>query len=89
MKRMLACAAFLVAFSGCHSTIARHRVLSTAVFDHGCPKEQVVVVREDTDIWAYELDVCGKRRKYRDFGNEQEWQFIDVTDGMPGNLRAK
>jgi hypothetical protein len=79
----------LAVFGGCASAKARSKLLSTAAFDHGCPKEQVSVVNEDTDIWAYEVDVCGKRRKYRDFGNDKEWQFVDVTDGVPGNLRAK
>lgn len=60
--------------------MARGKAVKTAAFDHNCPEESVKVISEDTDIWAYKLDVCGKSRKYRDRGNAKEWQFVDVTD---------
>lgn len=74
--------------AGCAANMARSKVLSTASFDSGCPKEKINVVSENKDIWAYELDVCGERRKYRDFGNEKEFQFVDVTNGVPGTVTA-
>ena len=57
------------------------RVVKQASFDHDCPPEKIHVLSEDTSIWAYKLDVCGQNRKYRDLGNEKEFQFVDVTDG--------
>jgi hypothetical protein len=69
-----------VLLAGCASAVARGKVLKQASFDHNCPKERIRVVDEDTDIWAYRLDVCGSPKKYRVFGN---FQFVDVTDGPP------
>jgi hypothetical protein len=48
-------------------------------FEHKCPEAQIKVIREDADIWAYELDVCGERRLYRDIGAEG-FYFVDVTE---------
>ena len=72
---------------GCASATARKLVLRQASFDHDCPAERVTVTQEDTTIWAYRLNVCGKDRKYRNFGNAKWFQFVDVTDGLPATAR--
>lgn len=70
----------LAGIGGCVG--AQDRVVKQASFDHDCPSERIQVVSEDTSIWSYKLNVCGKDRKYRDLGNEKEFQFVDVTDGV-------
>ena len=75
--------------TGCASQVARSKVRDQASFDHDCPREQIQVVDEDTNIYGYRLNVCGKPRKYRDFGNSKEWQFVDVTDGVPPSYGTK
>jgi hypothetical protein len=78
-----------VVLGGCASMIARSKVRKQAAFDHDCPAERVKIAKEDTSIWAYRLNVCGKERKYRDLGNEREFQFVDVTDGVPAIRRKE
>ncbi len=79
----------LFSLTACAAAIAKSRVVTQASFDHDCPEEKVTIVSENTDIWAYKLDVCGKPRKYRDLGNSQEWQFVDVTDGASAPALAE
>jgi hypothetical protein len=69
--------------TGCSGAVAQSRVREQAAFDHDCSEEEVSILEENRKIWAYKLDVCGEVRKYRDFGNEEEFQFVDVTDGNP------
>lgn len=78
--RILPLVALFLASCAAH---VRSQVVKQAAFDHDCPQSKIVVVQEDTSIFAYKLDVCGRRRKYRDFGNEKQFQFVDVTDGVP------
>ena len=54
-------------------------VIDQASFDHNCPKDRIVVVEENTSIWAYRLNVCGVEKKYRDRGGDKTFQFVDVT----------
>lgn len=75
----------LSGLTGCVS--AQGRMIKQASFDHDCPPDKVEVLSEDTSIWAYKVNVCGKTRKYRDLGNENEFQFVDVTDGVKTPLK--
>jgi len=63
-------------------TQARTAVVETASFDWTCPKDKISITAEITDIRAYTLNVCGRSRKYRNFGTGGNFRFIDVTDNV-------
>lgn len=69
--------------TGCATSNARTHLIAQVSFDHDCDKQQIEILTEDTEIWAYKVKACGKTYKYRDYGNEQEFQFFDVTYGKP------
>ena len=79
--------AIALGVAGCANMTARG-VAKTAAFDHNCPLEKVHVIKRAEGLLAYEVDVCGQRRKYRDLG-EQRIVFVDVTDGAPQQLPAQ
>lgn len=74
--------------SGCAGTHARDTVVQTAAFEHKCAVDKVRIVEENTEIYAYVLDVCGVERRYRDMGNEKEFQFVEVTERPAGTPTA-
>lgn len=69
----------LLGLGSCAGSSARKKVVQTAAFEHNCAVERVRIVQENSDIYAYVLDVCGTERRYRDMGNEKEFQFVEVT----------
>lgn len=90
MDRKTALVMLCIASVGLTScAIAQKKLVSTASFDHDCPPEKIKILKKAPDVFAYDVDVCGKKRKYRDFGNEKEFQFVDVTDGTPQPLRTQ
>jgi hypothetical protein len=83
MQRTI-CLLGLLLLSGCVTAKqVEQRVVQQASFDHDCPEREIQVVTRDETIWAYNLEVCGKKRKYRDIGSATYFQFVDVTDGTP------
>lgn len=73
--------------TACATTKARNKLLNQVSFDHNCNIDTIKIVSENTEIWGYIVDACGKQRKYRDMGNSKFWQFVDVTDGTPKSLK--
>jgi hypothetical protein len=86
MLRSFVLLSMLSALTGCVS--GQDRMIKQASFDHDCPPDKIEVLSEDTSIWSYNVNVCGKTRKYRDLGNEKEFQFVDVTDGVKAQLKS-
>lgn len=78
--RSLAFVACLVVASGCAGW--QPRVINQASFDHNCPKESVAILSDSGDPIArtVDLNVCGQRRRYRDYGGERVFLWQDVTD---------
>lgn len=68
-------------------------VASSAAFDHGCPLEQVRIIRADAEYIVrastVDLDVCGSVRRYkviRDSGGPAHRQtWLDVTSLYPAS----
>ncbi len=67
--------------SSVHRADAQEAVLSTASFDHDCPKEKVTIISQNPAAKGYVLNVCGETRKYKDFGDHRSYVWVDVTDG--------
>lgn len=58
------------------------KLVGTASFDHGCPKERVQVVSEEPGsmgVTMYVLDVCGVKKKYKRAGT----LYYDAEKGDP------
>lgn len=70
-------------------------VANAASFDHGCPPEQIRVIRADASSFesanTIDLDVCGAVRRYKAFKvvhpNGMEWiaTWLDATSLYPAS----
>jgi len=82
---MATSAAALLALPACASMgfgTDTPKLLGTASFDHGCPKENIKVVSEEpgsTGVTMYVLDVCGTKKKYKRAGT----LYYDAEKGSP------
>jgi hypothetical protein len=75
--------------TGCYDWNAAVR--RQASFDHGCPEEQVEVLRDNGDgmaraVW---VDVCGQQRIYRDMGGTRMYLWQDMTDVQSSGGEAR
>jgi hypothetical protein len=61
-------------------------VRSQASFDHNCPEERVVILRDNDNLQARSvyLDVCGNQRLYRDIGGSRAYIWQDMTSRTTG-----
>ncbi|MGK0250194.1 MAG: hypothetical protein ACI910_002963 [Oleispira sp.] len=86
MKNLLLIVLAATALGGCASMHAKNALISQVEFDHDCGKNQIKITSKSESIWAYRLTACGNKYKYRDFGNSKEFQFVDVTSGIPNHF---
>lgn len=84
---VLALPALLVALSAqaClpGASLDKSKLMSTASFDHGCPKEKIDLVTEDDHgmdgTGNYVLKVCGADKRYKRAGTI----YYDAEKGSP------
>jgi hypothetical protein len=55
-------------------------LLEQVSFEHGCPPDRLVLLRVLEDRFIYDLDVCGRVRRYRCVGH---WTCADTTASFP------
>ena len=72
----------VLAVAGCAGFYKR-RAIQTASLDHNCPEDRISVIdrRGPTAV----LDVCGRRRVYRDTGGQDTVVWMDVTQSEPSD----
>ncbi|MBN9162344.1 MAG: hypothetical protein BGO98_13950 [Myxococcales bacterium 68-20] len=65
------------------ASLDKEKLLSTASFDHGCPKQKIEVVTEDDHgmeaTGNYLLKVCGADKRYKRLGTI----YYDAEKGSP------
>lgn len=65
------------------ASLDKEKLLSTASFDHGCPKQKIEVVTEDDHgmdaTGNYLLKVCGADKRYKRAGTI----YYDAETGSP------
>jgi hypothetical protein len=57
----------------------RQGLAETVKFDHGCPRDRTLFIREGP--WTVDLDVCGAVRRYKGVGGS----WVDVTSLYPAS----
>jgi hypothetical protein len=69
----------------CMTPAWQPRLVHQASYDHGCPEEQVRLLRDSGDVLSrtVDLEVCGKDKRYRDIGGNRSTVWVDVTHGVP------
>jgi hypothetical protein len=73
------------AFAAClpGASLDKDKLVSTASFDHGCPKEKIDVVNADDHgmdgTGNYVLKVCGADKRYKRAGT----LYYDAEKGSP------
>jgi hypothetical protein len=85
--------------AGGGTTLVPSDLLDAVTFDHGCPSHRIVVLREAPaalngapalTVLALDLDVCGRVRRYKEFGagRESVSTWLDVTALYPPDSLA-
>jgi hypothetical protein len=70
--------ALVMLTSGCGRMAAERALTETARDNHNCPYEQINISKKTDGEWTYEVDVCGRRRKYSDTEDNGKWEFKEV-----------
>jgi len=59
---------------------ARQGLVETVTFEHGCPRDRILLIREGPS--TLDLDVCGAVRRYK---GVEAGSWVDVTSLYPAS----